>query len=81
MSCRGRLGLGAGRRHWRQDFRSDPVELLRSRNDPRLAASVAVNRYCLVDDLPAAEALAVRFSLEEPEPGDYFVLRVRRRMG
>lgn len=46
-----------------------------------LAASVAVNRYCLVDDLPAAEALAVRFSLEEPEPGDYFVLRVRRRMG
>jgi hypothetical protein len=44
-----------------------------------MAASVVVNRHCLIDELSMARSIALRFSLEEPEPGDYFVLQVLRR--
>jgi hypothetical protein len=44
-----------------------------------LAGEVAVNRYCLVEDLGEAMALADRFSREEPEPGPYYVLEVLRQ--
>lgn len=46
-----------------------------------MAASIPVNRYCLLEDLPTAESVALQFSLEEPEPGDYFVLEVFRQNG
>lgn len=38
----------------------------------------AVNQRCLVDDLEAAINLALRFSIEKPEPGDYWVVEVWR---
>jgi hypothetical protein len=37
-----------------------------------------VNRYCLMDTLDEALALAERFSQEEPEPGPYYVIEVLR---
>lgn len=37
-----------------------------------------VNQWCLVDDLEAAVDLARRFSIEKPEPGDYWVVEVWR---
>jgi hypothetical protein len=43
-----------------------------------VALEVAVNRHCLVDGLDAAEELARRFSVEEPEPGPYYVVEVLR---
>ena len=43
-----------------------------------LAAEIPVNQYCLVDSLDVAIDLAMRFSLEKPEPGPYFVLEVFR---
>ena len=46
-----------------------------------MALAVAVNRHCLVDGLDAAEELARRFSLEEPEPGPYYVVEVLRASG
>jgi len=44
-----------------------------------LAAEVPVNRYCLVDTLAEAAALAERCSREEPEPGPYYVVEVLRQ--
>lgn len=44
-----------------------------------MASSVGVNRYCLIDDLALAEQAAARFSREEPEPGDYYVVQVFRQ--
>jgi hypothetical protein len=41
-----------------------------------MAAEYEVNRYCLFPSLEAAIAGATRFSIEEPEPGDYFVVEV-----
>lgn len=43
-----------------------------------MAVEVGANRHCLVDDLEAARALAIRFSVEEPEPGPYYVVEVLR---
>ncbi len=43
-----------------------------------LAGEVAVNPFCLVENLEQAVALADRFSREEPEPGPYYVLEVLR---
>jgi len=43
-----------------------------------MALEVAVTRHCLVDDLEAARELARRFSVEEPEPGPYYVVEVLR---
>lgn len=37
-----------------------------------------LNRYCLVDNLPAAIALARSFSITKPEPGPYCVVEVWR---
>ena len=42
------------------------------------AETTRVNRYCLLDSLEAAEEAARRFSLEQPEPGTYYVLQVLR---
>ena len=44
-----------------------------------LAREIPVNRYCLVDSLPEAVALAKRFAREEPEPGPYYVFEVLRQ--
>jgi len=41
-----------------------------------MALEVAVNRHCLVDSLEVAQELARRFSVEEPEPGPYYVVEV-----
>ena len=43
-----------------------------------MASEVPVNRYCLIDSLGEANAAAVRFSREEPEPGPYYVVEVLR---
>lgn len=43
-----------------------------------MGLEVAVNRHCLIDHLDAAIALAARFSVEEPEPGPYYVVEVLR---
>lgn len=43
-----------------------------------MALQVAVNRHCLVDELETARELARRFSVEEPEPGPYYVIEVLR---
>jgi len=44
-----------------------------------LAREIPVNRYCLVDSLQEAVALAKRFAVEEPEPGPYYVFEVLRQ--
>jgi len=44
----------------------------------RMAAEIGVNRHCLLDDLETARELARRFSVEEPEPGPYYVVEVLR---
>ena len=41
-----------------------------------MAESIAVNEFCLVDDLEAALAAARRFGAEQPEPGPYVVIEV-----
>ena len=41
-----------------------------------MADEMAVNQYCLFDSLEAAIAGAIRFSVEQPEPGDYYVVEV-----
>ena len=41
-----------------------------------LAREIAVNCHCLVNALPEALAIAERFSVEQPEPGDYYVIEV-----
>jgi len=43
-----------------------------------MALEVTVNRHCLVDGLEVARELASRFSVEEPEPGSYYVIEVLR---
>lgn len=43
-----------------------------------LANEVPVNVHCLVDTLEEAVALAERCSVEQPEPGTYYVLEVLR---
>lgn len=43
-----------------------------------LAAEIAVNRYCLLDSLRVAIEFARRCSMEQPEPGSYFVFEVSR---
>ena len=44
-----------------------------------MAETVAVNRYCLVEHLEDALAAAQRFNTEQPEPGDYVVVKVAMR--
>ena len=46
-----------------------------------MAAEIPVNRYCLMDTLDEAVAVAVRFSSEQPEPGPYHVVEVLRGKG
>ncbi len=41
-----------------------------------MATEMATNEYCLFDSLEAAVAGATRFSIEQPEPGDYYVIEV-----
>ena len=43
-----------------------------------LAREVAVNRYCLLDSFDAATELAKRCDVEQPEPGEYYVIEVWR---
>jgi hypothetical protein len=41
-----------------------------------MATELAVNEHCLFASLEAAVAGATRFSTEQPEPGDYYVVEV-----
>ena len=41
-----------------------------------MASEMGANAYCLFDSLEAAIAGATRFSIEQPEPGDYYVVEV-----
>ena len=41
-----------------------------------LASEVSVNEHCLFPTLHAAIAGAERFAVEQPEPGDYYVVEV-----
>jgi hypothetical protein len=41
-----------------------------------MAMEMATNEYCLFDSLAAAIAGATRFSVEQHEPGDYYVVEV-----
>jgi hypothetical protein len=41
-----------------------------------MATEMDTNEYCLFDSLEAAVAGAARFSIEQPEPGDYYVIEV-----
>jgi hypothetical protein len=43
-----------------------------------MAGEVPVNRYCLVNTASEAVAAARRFSLDQPEPGNYYVIQVWR---
>jgi hypothetical protein len=43
-----------------------------------MATEIPVNRFCLMDSLPEAAALAERFSRGNQEPGPYHVLEVLR---
>lgn len=45
-----------------------------------MASEVPVNRYCLIDDLAAALRTAQRFDAEQPEPGDYYVVRIAMKV-
>jgi hypothetical protein len=42
----------------------------------RMATEMATNEYCLFASLDTALAGAARFSIEQPEPGDYYMLEV-----
>lgn len=44
-----------------------------------MAAEMKVNEHCLFDSLGEAIAGATRFSIEQPEPGDYYVIEVLER--
>ena len=44
-----------------------------------MANEFSANNFCLFDSLEAAIAGATRFSIEHPEPGDYFVIEVLER--
>jgi hypothetical protein len=41
-----------------------------------MATEIDTNEYCLFHSLLAALAGATRFSIEQPEPGDYYVVEV-----
>lgn len=41
-----------------------------------MAESVAVNDFCLVDDIKTALAAARRFGIQQPEPGPYVIVEV-----
>ena len=41
-----------------------------------LSTEYRVNRYCLFHSLDDAKEAALRFSIDEPEPGDYYVAEV-----
>jgi hypothetical protein len=41
-----------------------------------MAIEITANEYCLFDSLDSAIAGAKRFSIEQPEPGEYFVVEV-----
>jgi hypothetical protein len=41
-----------------------------------MAPEFIVNRYCLFVTVDAAQAAAQRFSVEQPEPGDYYIAEV-----
>ena len=41
-----------------------------------IAGEMGANEYCLFDLLEAAIAGAMRFKIEQPEPGDYYVVAV-----
>lgn len=43
-----------------------------------MAQQIPVNRYCLLDELEQAMQAATRFSIEQPEPGAYYVIQVHR---
>jgi hypothetical protein len=43
-----------------------------------MAREILVNSHCLLDDLATAVQTALRFSVEQPEPGAYFVVLVHR---
>jgi hypothetical protein len=42
-----------------------------------MATEMDTNEHCLFHSLEAAVAGATRFSIEQPEPGDYYVIEVR----
>jgi len=44
-----------------------------------MAEEIPVNEYCLFATLDEAIAAAGRFALEQPEPGDYYVIEVLER--
>jgi hypothetical protein len=44
-----------------------------------MADKIAVNRYCLLDDLSYAFSIAKRFGEEGPEPGPYVIIEVLSR--
>jgi hypothetical protein len=41
-----------------------------------MAVEIMANEYCLFDSLDSAIAGATRFSIEQPEPGEYYVVEV-----
>jgi hypothetical protein len=41
-----------------------------------MATEMSTNEHCLFESLDAAVAGAIRFSIEQPEPGDYYVIEV-----
>ena len=41
-----------------------------------MASEFPVNRHCLLATLEEARSAATRFSIEQPEPGDYYVAEV-----
>ena len=43
-----------------------------------IAAEIAVNQFCLIDEFHQAVAFAERCGREQPEPGTYYVLEVLR---
>jgi hypothetical protein len=46
-----------------------------------MAAECAANAHCLFNSLEDAVSWAVRFSVEQPEPGDYYVIEVLEQGG
>jgi hypothetical protein len=44
-----------------------------------MASEIAANQFCLFTDLDGAIAGAERFAVEQPEPGDYYVVEVLER--
>jgi hypothetical protein len=44
-----------------------------------MAGEIPVNRFCLLDTMEEAMSAAQRLNAEQPEPGTYVVVEVRRR--